>query len=370
MVTQEERNILRAEIRSRGNNLSAADRETLIKPYLPDPADLPQTRSRASTANSSSHSRRQKARKTPIRTFIKSQIHHLTYALTHIIFGIIVRLLQAYHAVVDRVFAVVYHHHRTPELIRKDVRGLKRLPQHLSVILTLRTEDDALAVLMDEVAELTAWSACAGISQLSIYEKTEGRLIENPHEFRCLEILYSSSASDGHRQARILLRFTLTTAPLQLFAPHHAVYGATSGSKSEVPPLTLLLLSATDGRETMVDLTKTLAEMSQNGKLSPEDITPELVDAELSEITSQPLQPEGETDRIPANIINPEPDLLLIFGPYLKLDGYPPWQIRLTEMYCTGDRSHGVAGFGEAVEYQGFMRGLWHYAGAQMRFGR
>lgn len=172
MVTQKDRNILRAEIRSRGNNLSAADRESLIKPYLPDPADLPQTRSRASTANSSSHSRRQKARKTPIRTFLKSQIHHLTYAFTHIIFGIIVRLLQAYHAVVDRVFAVVYHHHRTPELIRKDVRGLKRLPQHLSVILTLRTEDDALAVLMDEVAELTAWSACAGISHLSIYEKT------------------------------------------------------------------------------------------------------------------------------------------------------------------------------------------------------
>ncbi|KAJ5901372.1 hypothetical protein N7504_007366 [Penicillium tannophilum] len=359
MVTQKDRNILRAEIRSRGNNLSAADRESLIKPYLPDPADLPQTRSRASTANSSSHSRRQKARKTPIRTFLKSQIHHLTYALTHIIFGIIVRLLQAYHAVVDRVFAVVYHHHRTPELIRKDVRGLKRLPQHLSVILTLRTEDDALAVLMDEVAELTAWSACAGISHLSIYEKTGALKSCIPALHQIITTKLASYYGSPSQQPS-----------LQLFAPHHAVYGSTSDPKSEVPPLTLLLLSATDGRETMVDLTKTLAEMSQNGKLSPEDITPELVDAELSEITSQPLQPEGRSDRVPANIISPEPDLLLIFGPYLKLDGYPPWQIRLTEMYCTGDRSHGVGGYGEAVEYQGFMRGLWHYAGAQMRFGR
>lgn len=173
MVSQQERDILRAEIRSRGTKLTPADRENLIKPYLPDPSELPQTRSRASTANSSSsHARRQKPRKTPIRTFIKSQIHHLTYALTHIIFGIIVRLLQAYHAVVERIFAIVYHHHRTPELIRKDVRGLKRLPEHLSIILTLKTEDDALAVLMDEVAELAAWSACAGIPQLSIYEKT------------------------------------------------------------------------------------------------------------------------------------------------------------------------------------------------------
>ncbi|KAJ5768789.1 hypothetical protein N7520_003348 [Penicillium odoratum] len=352
MVTQEERDILRAELRSRGNNLSVADRENLIKPYLPDPADLPQTRPRAST-----NSRRQKTRKTPIRTFVKSQIHHLTYALTHIIYGIIVRLLQAYHAVVDRIFAVVYHHHRTPELIRKDVRGLKRLPQHLSIILTLRTEDDALAVLMDEVAELTAWSSCAGISQLSIYEKTGVLKSCIPALHQIITTKLASYYGSPSQQPS-----------LQLFAPHHPIYGTTS-SKSEVPPLTLLLLSATDGRETMVDLTKTLAEMSQNGKLSPEDITPELVDAELSEITSQPLQPEGRSDRT-ANIISPEPDLLLIFAPYLKLDGYPPWQIRLTEMYCTGDRSHGVAGYGEAVEYQGFMRGLWHYAGAQMRFGR
>lgn len=167
MVSQKDREILRAEIRSRGNKLNASDRENLLKPYMPDPSEL----SRSKTSTSSSY-RRQKARKTPIRTFLKSQLHRLTYALTHIIFGVVVRLLQAYHSVVDRVFAIVYHHHRTPELIRKDVRGLKRLPEHLSVLLTLRTEDDALAVLMDEVAELAAWSACAGISQLSVYEKT------------------------------------------------------------------------------------------------------------------------------------------------------------------------------------------------------
>lgn len=104
--------------------------------------------------------------------------------------------------------------------------------------------------------------------------------------------------------------------------------------------------------------------MSQNGKLSPEDITPELVDAEISEITTQPLASSTNT------LFKPEPDLLLVFGPFLKLDGYPPWQIRLTEMYCTGARSHGLNGDSEAVEYQGYMRGLWHFAGAQMRFGR
>ncbi|KAF3387403.1 Dehydrodolichyl diphosphate synthase complex subunit NUS1 [Penicillium rolfsii] len=359
MVSQTDREILRAELRSRGDKLNAADRENLLKPYLPDPADLPPTSSsnssRRSRAATSSSQRRQKPRRKPVRTFLKSQLHRLTYAITHIFFGIAVRLLQAYHAVVDRVFAIVYHHHRTPELIRKDVRGLKRLPEHLSVILTLHKEDDALAVLMDEVAELAAWSACAGIPQLSVYEKS-GVLKS------CIPALHQIISTK-------LASYFGTPAQqptLQLFAPHHPVHGTAPNPKSETPSLTLLLLSSTDGRETIVDLTKTLAEMSQNGKLSPEDITPELVDAEISEITTQPLQASGHG----VSPLKPEPDLLLIFGPFLKLDGYPPWQIRLTEMYCTGDRNHGMTGYGEAVEYQGFMRGLWHYAGAQMRFGR
>jgi dehydrodolichyl diphosphate syntase complex subunit NUS1 len=128
-------------------------------------------------------------------------------------------------------------------------------------------------------------------------------------------------------------------------------------------------LSATDGQETFVDLTKTLAEMAQNGKLSPEDITMELVDAEISEITTQPSQDvERRDQRLPS--VKPEPDLLLVFGPSLKLDGYPPWHIRLTEMYYTGVNSDGMAGCSDTVEYQGFLRGLWHFAGAQMRFGR
>jgi dehydrodolichyl diphosphate syntase complex subunit NUS1 len=94
----------------------------------------------------------------------------------------------------------------------------------------------------------------------------------------------------------------------------------------------------------MVDLTRTLTEMSQNGKLSPQDISMELIDAELT---------EG---------IMPEPDLLILFTPNVELNGYPPWQIRLTEIFCLQDNE----GFG----YQVFLRALKNYASAQMRKGR
>jgi hypothetical protein len=49
------------------------------------------------------------------------------------------------------------------------------LPKHLSVILTLedqRRSGAGLEKLINEVTNVAAWCASAGISQLSIYEKT------------------------------------------------------------------------------------------------------------------------------------------------------------------------------------------------------
>ncbi len=108
--------------------------------------------------------------------------------------------------------------------------------------------------------------------------------------------------------------------------------------------LSVLLISAEDGRDSIVDLTKTLTEMSQRSKISSADISIELVDAELSES------------------IMGEPDLLILFGPHVELSGYPPWQIRLTEIFHMQDN--------QGVRYQVFYRGLCKYSQAQMRIGR
>lgn len=75
----------------------------------------------------------------------------------------------------DRILAILYYHHRTPELIQKDVKGLSRLPKHISVVLKLEDEGRGgagLEALVDEVAEIAAWCTCIGIPMLSVYEKT------------------------------------------------------------------------------------------------------------------------------------------------------------------------------------------------------
>ncbi|KKZ62997.1 hypothetical protein EMCG_02709 [[Emmonsia] crescens] len=379
------------------SQLTPAEREQLIKPYLPDPAII---RSRRGSRNGK---QKQKQKKKPIRTFLKSKLHYLAYFLIHVFFSIYIRFRQAYHAIIDRILAILYYHHRTPELIQKDVRGLSQLPQHLSVVLMLGKDEDALDVIMDEVAELVAWSACAGIPMLSIYEKT-GILksyIPTLHKI-IISKLSTYYGPPSHQPT------------LRLFAPHHAIYSPTlcpPSSKANPALLTLLLLSATDGRETLVDLTKTLTEMAQHGKLSPQDISPKLIDAEISELTSPPTPPlvgtldphfdernssvassggtvttavsdsshlssantvkaGAETDAATAVLMKSDPDLLMVFGPFVRLDGYPPWQLRLTEIYCTGNKGGLITGGGEAVEYQKFLKGLWRFAKAEMRFGR
>ncbi|RAO73617.1 uncharacterized protein BHQ10_009629 [Talaromyces amestolkiae] len=391
MVSSKDAEIFREDARLRGTKLTAAEREKLLKPYLPEPPSPKMSKTSQKTKSKS----KQKIKSTPIRTFLKQQLHRLIYVIIHLCLGFYIRISQTIAAVTDRVLAVTYYHHRSPELIARDVKGLSRMPEHLSVLLKLRKrEEDALQTLMDETAELAAWTTCAGIPVLSVYERT-GILksyIPSLHKTISdkLALYYGSPAHQPH---------------LRICAPHHTSYAPTShtkGSKSKnKPSLTILLLSHSDGRETLVDLTKTLTEMSQSGKISAHDISTKLIDAEISELTScqstsstSPSPPpisaaaassssstrnesysSDETEMLPSTLftpIKPEPDLLIIFGPIVKLDGYPPWQVRLTEIFCTGDKTSSIAAGREevAVEYQGFLRALWRYARASFRFGR
>ncbi|KAH0535999.1 hypothetical protein FGG08_007098 [Glutinoglossum americanum] len=264
--------------------LAPPEREALLTPYLPPPSPtLPRKRR-------------------PIRSFLNNQLHILLYTLIHLLFSLYIRIRQAYHAVIDRVFAVLYYHHRTPELIKKDVKGLGRLPEHLSVVLQLENEAGGgagLDGLVDEVAEVAAWCASAGIGMLSVYEKT-GILKSHIH------------TTQRTISTKLHAYFGRPRPPFELLAPR--LPPLPLSSPSSTPALQILLLSAEDGRESLVDLTRTLAEMAQRGKISPADISVELVDAEVSES------------------VMGEPELLVLFGPVVKLDGYPPWQVRLTEI--------------------------------------
>ncbi|KAL8647731.1 MAG: hypothetical protein Q9210_005382 [Variospora velana] len=317
MVASKETQIYRNHV----DKLSVSEREELLKPYLPQ--------------NHPTNTKPLKSQ--PIRHFFKVQLHLLAFALMHALFSLYIRFRQAYHILLDRIFAVLYYHHRAPELIKQDIQTLTRIPQHLTVILELKEEEQGFAgleKLLDDVAEISAWCAGARIPMLSVYERT-GALKDH------LQRTHRAIASKLHAY------FGRHVPSLEIQAPHVQSFlnGYDLGqSPSSAGHLSILLLSAEDGRSTLVDLTKTLAEMSQRNKLSAEDISLDLIDAEISES------------------VMTEPDLLILFGPYIQLQGYPPWQIRLTEIYHSQDNN--------GVGYQVFLRALHNFAKAQMKFGR
>ncbi len=390
--SQADTELYRRDVASGGRALSAAERERLLQKYLPE-EEAPKSGS-SKTKNADNRSsrttirvkeQRTRGHKRRVRPFLKAKLHALVFFLIQLVFGVYIRLRQVYHATLDRILAIRHHHHRTPEYIQRDVKNLARIPEHLSVILKFKAEEDGgLEALMDEVAELSAWSACAGIPVLSVYEKSG------------ILKTYMASLQELVNQ-KLTSYFGADAAPsLRVFAPNHSSMAPPSPSPSpripaaqqttangSSPPLAnrrqhfqLLLLSATDGRDTLVDLTKTLVEMAQARKIHPKDITSNLINAEINATMDiadwRRTDGDNTTTRTsPKEIDTGEPDLVIVFGPYVKLDGYPPWQIRLSEIFCVGDSGGDVSGSASArVEYQAFLRGLWKYAGAQMRFGR
>ena len=377
----EDTKVYRQDVETKGNTMSLEERRQLLERYLPDPKQLQRPKATRSPPRGTPQKKR-------VRSYLKDKLHFLLYWLTQFLFGVYLRIRQIHSALFQKYIAIRHHHHRTPAYIQKDLKNLNRLPEHLSVILKYDdTTDDGLETLLDEVAELSAWSAAAGIPLLSVYEKT-GILKQ-----------YMSALQELVQQKLVLYFGAPPATPtLSLFAPNlpslfppssanpssklsDHVNGAQHGNTNI--KLNLLLLSESDGRHTLVDLTRTLAEMAQAHKLRPKDITIDLVDAEISASTSIPTpasehntavnghgKSNGALHKDDSSTLSPEPDLLIVFAPYIKLDGYPPWQIRLTEIFCVGDSGGDVSGRGRTrVEYQGFLRALWNFAGAEFRFG-
>ena len=144
---------------------------TNLKPYLPSvPSPAPD-----SDKASAKYKLRKNRERFSLRSFVATQIYLITYTITHALFSVYRRIRIGYHGVRDHVYSVLKYHHRTPEIIARDVRDLKRLPKHLSVILTLEENGHGLAELerlVNEVSDIAAWCASAGIPMLSVYEKT------------------------------------------------------------------------------------------------------------------------------------------------------------------------------------------------------
>ena len=239
------------------------------------------------------------------------------------------------------ILNLAYSPSNTPQLIRQDVLKLQKLPKRLAAIVEKKREGNVgggVSGVLNDGSEIVAWTISAGIKHLTLYDY-DGHLKRNVDEFRNSIFHTLSKYYDPNNVPKFAIRI-----PQWNKVYFNAPDMDTGDSSSKKVAVEISLLSNRDGRETIVDLTKTMADLCAQNEMQLSDITMKLIDSELTQLVGH------------------EPDLLLYFGPTLDLQGFPPWHIRLTEFYWESDN--------DQVTYSVFIRGLKKYAACKINVGK
>lgn len=263
---------------------------------------------------------------------LQYSVSKILLVIMYLVFGVLRYIQYEYNKMRLRIWNIVYNPANTPQLIRQDVTKLSKIPRRLAAILEMKSVGSVgggVKGLMNDGSEVACWTVSAGIKHLVLYDY-DGILKKNVHEFQD-EIVAKLSKYYGPSNAP---KFAVRI-------PHQNKVYFSDGRKVS---LEISLLSNRDGRQTIVDLTKTMADLVKMQELQKEDITMRLVDKELIQL------------------VGPEPDLLLYFGPSLDLQGFPPWHLRLTEFHWEQDN--------DQVTYSIFIRGLHKYAKCKINVGK
>lgn len=236
---------------------------------------------------------------------------------------------------------LAYNPSQTPQIIRVDVNKLAKLPKRISTLVTMKSEEEeggGFYGLLNDCSEIVAWTLASGIPSLALYEH-DGILKQSVEELR---VAVYKKLSDYFGPTSVP-RFSIRVPHLNM-----TYYGLNNDADAEYKlqdmDLEVALLSVEDGKPTIVELTKTMAELACKKEISPKDVTVSLIDNELTEL------------------IGAEPDLLILFTPVLDLQGYPPWHIRLSEFYWEPDN--------EDVTYAIFLRALQKYSTCKINVGK
>ncbi|GAA6043344.1 hypothetical protein JCM8097_008037 [Rhodosporidiobolus ruineniae] len=252
-----------------------------------------------------------------------------------------------------------------------------KVPKHLAVRLApggrgwafwrrRDDEDKALRERTEQVRRLAGWCRELGVVTLSVYDET-GLLVQHAsHVADALEYLVDTASSENANGISVLRRrdeaglakegaggetggeVGANTPPAEA-----SESGASATLVDEHPPsspsLSINLLSRAAGRPQLARIAQLFALERRAGR-EAEQLSTEAVSAAV--------------DALPLS----EPDLLFVFGgPYLRLHGFPPWQLRLTEIHHHPSPDWLAP---PPLTYEVFRSALDVYGRAEMRLGR
>ncbi|KAF9942095.1 hypothetical protein BGZ67_003105 [Mortierella alpina] len=273
--------------------------------------------------------------------------HFLVFALLHI--GLELMVSARTMKTLVQVFFLPHLFPVAPEVVRilrqdLDLDKMTKIPKHLAVVLpagneSSESEEDEWA---GQVAQLAQWATASGIKCLSIM-RTDPL---HPELVEVLQDRITDSIADFYREEKIVpvaLARTLGSPEegLNTLNPLDQRKRLHGGRPFD---LDVVVLSKQDGHARLAGVVRTLGEAARQNRITSEDITTDFMDKELSYEL-------------------PEPELLIILKDDLDMSGYPPWHIRLTEIFHHPDQAI-------IPRYTMFLQALHRYAKCDQRFGK
>ncbi|XP_064405142.1 dehydrodolichyl diphosphate synthase complex subunit nus1-like isoform X2 [Halichondria panicea] len=216
---------------------------------------------------------------------------------------------------------VLKHKGTKLEAIQEDANTLNKIPLHIAILVNSREEQ----LNLDDLARLVVWALASGINTVSLY-----------------------SPNDTLNEKLITLRQCIVRHHQVMFSPPVPLVEVTELpqlSASSCPGHTVLVLSPKDGRQRLTELARKLSTSVLKRQIRVTDVDCHLL-----------------TDKLVLSSNIPDPDLALVCGGTSSTLGFPPWQLRLTEIQTL--QGHGK------VTYQDFFQSLQRFAKCQQRYGK
>ncbi len=283
---------------------------------------------------------------------VEFYIYHFVLTMIYLVMTFIRAFQFVSNKTKLKFLSLAYNPAEDPEVINHDINKLAKIPRRVSVILNYKPEQEengGVEGLCNDVSKISTWCLSSGISYLSVYEY-HGVLKKRVPELR-RAVFKKFTAYFGTENVP---NFVIKIPHLNLSYPG-SIDGKLIEDEAYIKELDLsgtkptydieiTLLSMVDGRPTIVELTKVMADLAKRGDLKAHNITLKFVDQELQQLVGK------------------EPDLVIMFQPFLNLQGYPPWQIRLSELYWEPDN--------DSIGYAVFLRALQKYSTCKINVGR
>ena len=237
-------------------------------------------------------------------------------SLIHLISDVIVKVWLWWNSIIKKLSPTMLSNNikRDFQSIQNDTSMLEKIPKHLAIAFL------ESSISISDVAQLVVWSIASGAKGVSLYDikgflKTHQTKIED--------------------EISLLFNY-LEQKPCEIS------WNRIAKSNN---CFTICLFSKEDGQEDIVQAARKLARQIADGNLKIDEVNETTLEANLGS----------------ANKGLPDPEVLLRFGLAHSNQGYPPWQIRISEIHDI-DTHHGVS-------YLDFSSVLYKYSRCQQRFG-